>query len=176
MSKEKQTFSLLRVVNAINSFFLLLGLLMLVGILGIFKSLAIIVFIFLFKKKIFLLCEKINGKNLILGGIITMLLLGNIYFVNQYNQVNNLCSKLKKINTNTNEYQFSIFSIEEYPFGNYCNCDSFCDDYDDCVDSVTDSEYSCVECIEKQNECAEEYNECSDDYNDLVRQIDEILE
>ena len=179
MQKKKQTFSLWRVAKGMGLFSLVLYLLLLIEIfeISIFLVITIIVLGFLLKKRFFLLCEKINKKNLILGGIILTLLLGNIYFImeneqiiNEHNKkVNNLYNELKEIDTN--EYRFSIFPIEIYPWGNYCNCDSFCDDYD----CVMDCEDSCGECIKKQNECAEEYNECTDDYNNLVRQIDNII-
>ena len=176
MDKKKQTFSMWRVIKAVVLFSLVLYLLMLIAVfeISIFLVIIIIILGFLFKKRFLLLCEKMNKKNLILGGVIIILVLSNVYFVNQYNRINNLYNEFKKIDTN--EYQFSIFSIGWYPFGDYCNCDSLCYDYDDCVESIIDCEDSCGECIKKHNECAEEYNECADDYNDLVRQIDEILE
>lgn len=176
MNNKKQTFSLRRVVNGVVNVIWALCLLVLpIGAfeISIFLTITIIILGFLLKKRFFLLCEKMNEKNLILGGIIIVLAIGNIYFINQCNQINNLYNELEEIDTN--EYRFSIFPIEIYPWGNYCNCDSLCYDYEDCVESVIDCESSCVECIKKQNECAEKYNECTDDYNNLVRQIDNII-
>jgi len=95
----------------------------------------------------------------ILIGIIIPLLLSNCYF---YWQNQSIINELKKIDTNENEYQFSIFQIDDMEYHYYHECE---DNYD-----------VCDECIEKQNECAEKYNKCADDYRCLVRQIDAILE
>lgn len=180
MNKKNQTFSLWRVLKTVTLFLLALYLLMLIVVfeISIFLVIIIIILGFLFKKRFFLLFKKINEKSLILGGIIIVLVLSNLYFIDQCNQVDNLYNKSRKLEIN--EYQFSfISSIGHYPFGDYCNCDSWllCDNYDhDCyVRSVMDCENSCGECIEEQNECAEKYNECVDDYNDLVGQIDKII-
>lgn len=117
----------------------------------------------------------------ILIGIIILLLLSNVYFYWQNQSIKAIISEFKKLNTNENEYQFSIFPIEAYPFGDYCNCNcSFLYDYYNCsVDSSyeceNECEDNCNECIKKHNECAEKYNECKDDYKSLIGQIDKIL-
>lgn len=88
-------------------------------------------------------------SKIFLIGIIILLLLLNCYFYWQNQSIESIIGEFKTIDTNENEYQFSIFPME-LGWGE--------EDYND------------------YDKCVKEQNKCADDYKSLIEQIDKILE